>query len=185
MPESHHYLQDVLILLVALLGVVPLFIRLRLGAVLAYLTIGILIGPNALALITSDEITEALAELGVVFLLFSIGLEISIDRLRLFGRRTYGIALLQMPVTTGFLALGAHAFGLDVAASLLIGAALSISSTAIVLPLLAERGQMTGQLGRAAIAVALMQDLAVAPMIVLVSAYGSAEQSSLPSSAWR
>ena len=177
MTDGHHYMQDVLILLVALLAVVPLFIRLRLGAVLAYLTIGILVGPNGFGLITSDASTEALAELGVVFLLFSIGLEISIERLRLFGRRTYGIALLQMPVTTAFLALIAYAAGLGVAGALLVGGALSISSTAIVLPLLAERGQMTGQVGRAAIAVALMQDLSVAPMIVLVTAYGTPGQS--------
>ncbi|MFO1153947.1 MAG: cation:proton antiporter [Rhodospirillales bacterium] len=177
MNEGHNYLQDVLILLVALLAVVPLFIRLRLGAVLAYLTIGILVGPSGLGLISSDEGTQPLAELGVVFLLFSIGLEISIGRLRLFGRRTYGIALLQMPVTIAVLALIAHAVGLDTGGALLIGAALSISSTAIVLPLLAERGQMTGQVGRAAIAVALMQDLSVAPMIVLVTAYGTHDQS--------
>lgn len=175
--DGHTYMQDVLILLAALLAVVPLFIRLRLGSVLAYLTIGILIGPNGLGLITSDASTQALAELGVVFLLFSIGLEISINRLRLFGRRTYGIALLQMPVTTAFLALIGYAAGLSIAGALLIGGALSISSTAIVLPLLAERGQMTGQVGRATIAVALMQDLWVAPMIVLVTAYGTHDTS--------
>ena len=85
--------------------------------------------------------------------MFSIGLEINIERLRLFGRRTYGIAL-AMPVTTAFLALIAYAAGAGGCRALLIGRALSISSTAIVLQLLAERGQMTGQVGRAAIAVA-------------------------------
>ena len=177
MTDGHHYMRDVLILLMALLAVVPLFIRLRLGAVLAYLTIGILIGPTGLGLITSDDSTQALAELGVVFLLFSIGLEINIERLRQFGRRTYGIALLQMPVTTALLALIAYAFGLSAPGALLIGGALSISSTAIVLQLLAERGQTAGQVGRTAIAIALVQDLSVAPMIVLVTAYGAPDQS--------
>lgn len=177
MPEHHHYLRDVLILLVALLALVPLFIRLRLGTVLAYLTIGVAIGPQGLGLITADESIEALGELGVVFLLFSIGLEINVERLRLFGLRTYGMALLQIPVTAVPIAGIAHWAGASIAGSLLIGGALAVSSTAIVIQLLGERGQMTGQVGRAAIAILLMQDLAVAPMIVLVTAYGVAGQS--------
>lgn len=177
MPEHHSYMRDVLILLIALLAMVPLFIRLRLGNVLAYLAIGVLVGPLGLGLISDEESTEALGELGVVFLLFSIGLEINIERLRLFGLRTYGMALLQIPVTMVPLALVANQAGISVAGSLLIGGALAVSSTAIVIQILGERGQMTGQVGRAAIAILLMQDLAVAPMIVLVTAYGAAEQS--------
>lgn len=177
MPEHHSYMRDVLILLLALLALVPLFIRLRLGNVLAYLTIGILVGPPGLGLISGDEPIEALGELGVVFLLFSIGLEISVGRLRLFGLRTYGMALLQIPVTALPLAVLAHLMGISVAGSLLIGGALAVSSTAIVIQLLSARGQMTGQVGRAAIAILLMQDLAVAPMIVLVTAYGATDQS--------
>ena len=177
MPEHHNYMRDVLILLIALLALVPLFIRVRLGNVLAYLTIGVVVGPLGLGLISGDESTEALGELGVVFLLFSIGLEINVERLRLFGLRTYGMALLQIPVTAVPLAMLAHLAGLSFSGSLLIGGALAVSSTAIVIQLLSERGQMTGQVGRAAIAILLMQDLAVAPMIVLVTAYGAAEQS--------
>ncbi|NJO67657.1 MAG: potassium transporter KefB [Rhodospirillales bacterium] len=177
MPEHHHYLHEVLILLVALLAVVPLFVRLRLGTVLAYLTIGVAAGPLGFGLITADRTIETLGELGVVFLLFTIGLEINVERLRLFGLRTYGMALLQLPVTALPLAWAAHMAGVSVGGSLLIGGALAVSSTAIVIQLLSERGHMTGQVGRAAIAILLMQDLAVAPMIVLVTAYGSAEQS--------
>jgi Kef-type K+ transport systems, membrane components len=177
MPEHHSYMRDVLILLVALLALVPLFIRLRIGNVLAYLTIGVVVGPIGLALIDSDETTAALGELGVVFLLFSIGLEINLERLRLFGMRTYGMALLQLPLTMIPLACLAGFAGASVAGALLIAGALAVSSTAIVLQILGERGQMTGQLGRAAIAILLMQDLAVAPMIVLVTAYGAADPS--------
>ncbi len=177
MPEHHDYMRDVLILLIALLALVPLFVRLRLGNVLGYLTIGIIVGPLGLGLISGGESTGALGELGVVFLLFSIGLEINVERLRLFGLRTYGMALLQIPVTAVPIAVLAHLTGLSVAGSLLVGGALAVSSTAIVIQLLSERGQMTGQVGRAAIAILLMQDLAVAPMIVLVTAYGAAEQS--------
>jgi CPA2 family monovalent cation:H+ antiporter-2 len=173
MPEGHHYLEDVLVLLLALLALVPLFIRLKLGPVLAYLTIGVVVGPSGLALITSDASMRALAELGVVFLLFSIGLEISIGRLRLFGVRTYGIALLQVPVTVLLITAVGRELGLALPGALLVGGALSFSSTAIVLQLLAERGQMHGPVGRTAIACTLMQDLAVAPMIVMVTAYGA------------
>lgn len=177
MPEPHSYMRDVLVLLVALLAVVPLFIRLRIGHVLAYLTIGVVVGPVGLALISNEETTAALGELGVVFLLFSIGLEINLERLRLFGMRTYGMALLQLPLTMIPLAVLANFAGASIAGALLIAGALAVSSTAIVLQILGERGQMAGQLGRAAIAILLMQDLAVAPMIVLVTAYGAADQS--------
>jgi CPA2 family monovalent cation:H+ antiporter-2 len=163
-------LRDILIILLALLAVVPLFQRLRLGSVLAYLVIGLLIGPPGLGLIREDESTHALAEMGVVFLLFSIGLEISIERLRLFGRRAYTLALAQILATTAVIAAIAMLFGISIPGALLIGGAFSVSSTAVVLQLLGERGQMAGQLGRTAIAILLVQDLAVAPMIVLASA---------------
>jgi CPA2 family monovalent cation:H+ antiporter-2 len=172
-------LRDILIILLALLAVVPLFQRLRLGSVLAYLVIGLLIGPPGLGLIREDESTHALAEMGVVFLLFSIGLEISVERLRLFGRRAYTLALAQVLVTTGVIAAIATLFGIGLAGALLIGGALGVSSTAVVLQLLGERGQMAGQLGRTAIAILLVQDLTVAPMIVLASAADVGQQALL------
>jgi CPA2 family monovalent cation:H+ antiporter-2 len=166
------YLHEVLILLVALLVFVPLFQRLRFGEMLGYLAAGVVIGPSVLGLVGSAEETKALAELGVVFLLFSVGLELSPERLRLFGRRTYGLAVAQMVVTTLVLAGCAHLAGLQPTSALAVGGALALSSTAIVLQLLKERGGMTGQLGRAAIAILLVQDFAVAPMLVFVNTAG-------------
>jgi CPA2 family monovalent cation:H+ antiporter-2 len=170
--NEHPYLQEVLILLVALLVFVPLFQRLRFGEMLGYLTAGVVIGPSVLGLVGNAEETKALAELGVVLLLFSVGLELSPERLRLFGRRTYGLAVAQMVVTTLVLAGCAHLAGLEPTSALAVGGALALSSTAIVLQLLKERGGMTGQLGRAAIAILLVQDFAVAPMLVFVNTAG-------------
>ena len=170
--NEHPYLQQVLILLVALLVFVPLFQRLRFGAMLGYLAAGVVIGPSVLGLVGSAEETTALAELGVVLLLFTVGLELSPERLRLFGRRTYGLAVAQVVVTTLVLAGCARLAGLGPTGALAVGGALALSSTAIVLQLLKERGGMTGQLGRAAIAILLVQDFAVAPMLIFVNTAG-------------
>ncbi len=170
--NEHPFLHEVLILLVALLVFVPLFQRLRFGAMLGYLTAGVVIGPSALGLVGSADETKALAELGVVLLLFTVGLEISFERLRLFGRRTYGLAIAQLVVTTLVFAGCARLAGLEATSALVVGGALALSSTAVVLQLLRERGRMTGQLGRAAIAVLLVQDFAVAPMLVFVNTAG-------------
>lgn len=170
--NEHPYLHEVLILLVALLVFVPLFQRLRIGAMLGYLTAGVVIGPSVLGLVGSAEETKALAELGVVLLLFSVGLELSPERLRLFGRRTYGLAIAQVVVTTLVFAGCGRLAGLGATSALAVGGALSLSSTAVVLELLRERGGMTGQLGRAVIAVLLVQDFAVAPMLVFVNTAG-------------
>ena len=166
------YLHEVLILLVALLVFVPLFQRLRFGAMLGYLTAGVVIGPSVLGLVGSGDETKALAELGVVLLLFSVGLEISPERLRLFGRRTYGLAITQVVVTTLVFAGCARLAGLEATSALVVGGALALSSTAVVLELLKERGRMSGQLGRTAIAILLVQDFAVAPMLVFVNTAG-------------
>jgi len=178
MPE-HQYLHDVLVLLVALLVFVPLFQRLRMGSILAYLVAGMVIGPSTLGLVESLEGTRALAELGIVFLLFAVGLELSFERLRLFGRNVYLLALAQVVVTTLVIAAIARFVSLDMTAALIVGGALSLSSTAVVLQLLRERGQMTGQFGRSAIAVLLAQDLAVAPMPVFINTAASAERALL------
>jgi len=170
--NEHPYLHEVLILLVALLVFVPLFQRLRVGAMLGYLTAGVVIGPSMLGLVGSAEETKALAELGVVLLLFTVGLEISFERLRLFGSRTYGLAIAQVVVTSLVFAGCARLAGLEATSALVVGGALALSSTAVVLELLRERGRMTGQFGRTAIAILLVQDFAVAPMLVFVNTAG-------------
>ena len=175
--HDRDYLHDVLILLVALIAFVPIFQRLRIGVVLAYLAAGIVIGPSLLGLFAGGEETNTLAELGVVFLLFAVGLEVSNERLRLFGVRSFLLAGLQVFVTTVVIAACGLALGFSPSAALVVGGALTFSSSAVVFQILSERGQMTGQFARSVIAVLLIQDLMVAPMIVVAAAIGSANES--------
>lgn len=170
MTVSAHF-TDILLLLAALLVVVPIAERLRLGTVIAYLGIGVAMGPSGFSLIGDDEEMRSLADLGVVFLLFSVGLEITVERLRLFGRNVYKLAAAQIIATTLVLAVAADLFAaLGLAGALIVGAALSLSSTAVVLQFLRERGQLASPLGRIALAVVLIQDLAVPVMLLGLTA---------------
>lgn len=166
---SHHdFLADVLVFLAAALAVVPVFRRFSIGPVLGYLVAGILVGPHALGLIGENESIDALAEIGIAFLLFSVGLEVSFGRLRALRAYVFGLGGLQMAVCGAALAAVAWASGLAASGSLVVGAALAFSSTAVVLALLRESGEMAAQTGRIALSILLLQDLAVVPLLVLV-----------------
>jgi len=162
--------------------VVPLFHRLRLSPVLGFLTAGVVLGPFGLGrfggrfdflryLSISDVGRVAtVAEFGLVFLLFMIGLELSWERLERLRRLILRLGLAQMLVTTAALAtLGAFWFELDAAPALIMGAALAMSSTGLVMGVLAETRRLNKPAGRAAFAVLLTQDLAVAPALLFVS----------------
>lgn len=168
MVESSHLL-DVLVLLTALLVFVPLFQWLHIGTVLGYLAAGIVIGPSLLGLIADVEGAGELGEFGVVFLLFAIGLELKPDRIRLFGAKVFGLGLAQFLVTALVLGAVARAAGLPTTASFLVGATLALSSTAVVLQLLGERVQMTRAVGRVSLAILLVQDAMVGPILVFLS----------------
>jgi len=177
------------LLFLATAGVVaPLFFRLRVSPVLGYLLAGVALGPygfgrlaararwlDALA-ITNIEAIDRIAAFGVVALLFTMGLELSFERLRRMRRLVFGLGLAQVVVTT--LILGAFAWGLGLAppSALTIGAALAMSSTAIVVPVLVESKRLHASAGRASFSVLLFQDLAVAPLLVMAGALaGGAE----------
>jgi monovalent cation:H+ antiporter-2, CPA2 family len=117
------------------------------------------------------EAVHVLAELGVVFLLFNLGLELKLERLRLFGMRVYGLALAQLLVTGAVIAVMAGVAGLPAEAAIIVGGALALSSTAVVLQVLRDLGRTLTQLGRVAIAILLVQDVAVGPLLVLVKAF--------------
>lgn len=167
MPDTH-YLRDVLVLLVAALVSVPLFERARLGPVLGYLAAGVMIGPHGFALIGEIEGTRSLAELGVVFLLFTIGLELTVARLKDFGALTYGLGLGQIVITAAVIGFAVNRSGHDVATAVTVGGALTMSSTAIVLQLLGAKGELKSQFGQVILAILLLQDLAVSPLLVLL-----------------
>jgi glutathione-regulated potassium-efflux system ancillary protein KefC/glutathione-regulated potassium-efflux system protein KefB len=147
---------------------VPLFRRLRLSSILAHLAAGVLIGPFGLAVINDTEGVMHIAEFGVVLLLFVIGLELQPSRLRAMRRSIFGLGMAQVMVTTAAITAIAYLFGLPMHTAIVIGFALSLSSTPLVLQLLAERHELNTQHGRPAFAVLLFQDLAVMPMLAIL-----------------
>jgi CPA2 family monovalent cation:H+ antiporter-2 len=171
--------------------VVPLLHRWRVSPVLGYLAAGVVLGPlglgsfkNEVPLLRWLTVTDVgnvaeIAQLGVVFLLFLIGLELSLQRLLTLRRMVFGLGLLQMALSTA--AIGAAAVHLGVApeASLIIGLCLSLSSTAIVIEVLAGHRRLTSAAGRASFCVLLFQDLAIVPILLLISILGEGQGGSL------
>jgi monovalent cation:proton antiporter-2 (CPA2) family protein len=147
---------------------VPLTRRAGFGSVLGYLIAGIAIGPAGLRLITDVDAIASIASLGVIMLLFLIGLELRPQRLWLMRRAVFGLGTSQLIVTAAVLSVLAHAAGIAWQGAIVLGVGLAMSSTAIVLPLLAERDLLTSRAGRDAFAVLLFQDLAFIPLVAVV-----------------
>ena len=169
-------LQLLLILLAVAVGVVVLCRILRLPAMLGYLLVGILIGPHALGWIPDAPETRHLAEFGVVFLMFSIGLEFSLARLRSMQRLVFGLGTAQVVATILLVMLTSLFFGLDWRAGLALGGVLAMSSTAIVSKMLVERAELNLPHGQKIMGVLLFQDLAVVPLIIIIPALASSGQ---------
>ena len=165
-------LVDAIVFLLATVVIVPLVSKLGVNSVIGYLIAGVIIGPHGFALIGEVEGTHQLAELGVVFMLFAIGLELSLDRLKVMARYIFGLGAAQM-IGSGVVIAGcALLLGAGWGQALVIGGALSLSSTAFVLQMLSERRDLSTQLGRVVLAVLLLQDLAVVPGLAVVTALG-------------
>jgi CPA2 family monovalent cation:H+ antiporter-2 len=179
--------KDVVLFLATAGIVVPLFRRWQISPILGFLGAGVALGPFGLGAladtfpwlsavtIDNPEDIAQLAELGVVFLLFMIGLELSWERLRLMRRMVFGLGALQVAISGAAIAGVAMLLGQPPAAAATIGAALALSSTAIVMPLLAERKRQHSQAGRATFSVLLFQDLAVAPILITLTVMASRE----------
>lgn len=166
-------LVEFVIYLVAAIVSVPISRALGFGSVLGYLAAGILIGPFGIALVSDFRETMHIAEMGVVLLLFIIGLELQPSRLWVMRRLVFGVGSLQVVLTAGALGLGAWLVGVPPAPAAVIGAALALSSTAFVLQMLAEKKELTTSYGRTSFSILLFQDLAVIPMIALLPLLGS------------
>ncbi|MSP33430.1 MAG: potassium transporter [Rickettsiales bacterium] len=174
--HNTNYLHDILILLLASVGIVILFKQLRLSPALGYLVAGAMIGPFGFGILEGNESTQSIADLGIVFLLFAIGLELNFEKLIKMRKYVLGFGSLQVLVTTAIIAYIAHKFfGISKEAALIIGAAFSLSSTAIVLQIISENGEETTRVGRLAFSILLMQDLAVIPILVLLPALATTE----------
>src|SRR5882672_4195401 len=167
-----HFLQQAALFLLTAVLLVPLFRRLKLGAVLGYLGAGMLIGPWGLGMVANVESTLEFAEFGVVLLLFLVGLELQPSRLWVLRRPVFGLGGAQVFVSDAVLALAAFWFGLSWQAALVAGFGLAMSSTALVLASLAERKQLASRHGREAFAVLLFQDLSVIPLLALLPSLG-------------
>lgn len=169
MPQIH----QALIFLAAAVVAVPLFQRIGLGSVLGYLAAGMAIGPSGARLISDVDSILHFAELGVVLLLFLIGLELQPSRLWEMRKAVFRIGSAQVAATSAALFLASSLFGMTWRAALITGLGLSLSSTAFALQLLADKNEQATDYGRASFGILLFQDLAVIPMLALLPVLGA------------
>lgn len=164
----------ILILLISSVLAVALFRAFRLPAMLAYFLVGLVLGPHTFGLLPDTEATREFAEFGIVFLMFSIGLEFSLPQLYAMRKKVLGLGGAQVVFTLAIVMGIAKLAGLGWSAAFVVGAALAMSSTAIVSKILAERVDLNSRHGRLSIGVLLFQDIAVVPVLVLIPALGIA-----------
>lgn len=165
--EEHHFLTIVLLILSAAVIIVATFKKLKLSPVLGYFVAGGLIGEYGLNFVNSAD-TETLGEVGVIFLLFAIGLELTFERLKSMRRLVFGFGSFQVAITTVAIGSVAYMMGESLASAVILGGGLALSSTAIVLQVVAENRAQSTQVGRLSLAALLLQDFAVVPLLVLV-----------------
>ncbi len=185
--ESHFdpgLFKPALIILAAAAVVIPLFHRLRLSPVLGFMLVGVAVGPFGLATLdghvpwlraltlSRPETIAPIAELGISMLMFMIGLELSLERLRVMRRLVFGLGLLQFLLCGVAIAAIARALGASIEVAAVAGAALSMSSTAVVLQVLSHEKRLGGGLGRVVLAILLFQDIAAVPVLFVISLLG-------------
>lgn len=173
----HDTLPAILVLLTSSVVMVAIFRTLHLPAMLAYFLVGVVLGPNTFGLLPDSDTNRELAEFGIVFLMFGIGLEFSLPQLYAMRRTLFGLGGLQVFFTMGATMTGCIMIGLDWKAALVIGGAFAMSSTAIVSKLLAERLDIKARHGRLAVGILLFQDLAVVPLLVVIPDISNPQQS--------
>ena len=173
--SEHGSLELVLVFLIAAVIAVPLFRKLGLGAVLGYLAAGVVLGPDELRVVSNPDNVLAASELGVVMLLFVIGLELSPARLWVMRRQVFGLGGMQVLLSALLLGACSALYGLGWKADVVIGLGLALSSTAVGLQLLAERKELTSGYGRLAFAILLFQDLVAIPLLALIPILGEAK----------
>lgn len=184
MPHDGSLLQATVVFLLAVVLLVPLAQRLKMGAVPGYLLAGILIGPSVFGLLGNPDNVARLSEMGVVMLLFVIGLELSPKRLWTMRRALFGVGSLQVGLTAVLLGLLAFwLFDQSKPAAIVLGLGLALSSTAFGLQVLAERKDLGKPHGRLAVAILLFQDIAAIPLIAVVPLLGG-DVSTADEGAW-
>jgi glutathione-regulated potassium-efflux system ancillary protein KefC/glutathione-regulated potassium-efflux system protein KefB len=178
-------LAQIAIFLAAAVVAIPIFRYFKLGSVLGYLAAGIIIGPSGFGLISKFDGTQQIAEFGIVLLMFVIGLELQPSRLWVMRKPIFGLGSAQVLATTAVIGTAAYyGFGEPAPTALVVGFGLSMSSTALVLQLLAERGQLSSQYGRSAFSILLFQDVAVLPALALLPLLGVASAKTAGPGGW-
>ena len=172
------------ILLLAAVLMVPLTKRLGMGGILGYLLAGALVGPAGFGLVHEIGDIAQVSQLGIIMLLFLIGLEIRPARLWTMRRLVFGLGLAQILLTGAVIAAVTHYLGYATRTAAVVGIGLALSSTALVLPMLAERGLITADVGRAGFAMLLFQDLAVIPVLAALPLLAGGETTAMPDHAW-
>lgn len=172
-------LAETLLLLAASVFVVAVFQRQRVPSSLAYLLVGALVGPHAAGLVTNPEVIRAVAELGIVFLLFTIGLNFSLPQIYALRHFVFWLGSGQVLLTTALIAAAAWFAGLPAASALAVGAAFAQSSTTVIGKQLAEQGEDSSRHGRLALAMSVFQDVTAAPFVVIIPVLGMAAAGSL------
>jgi len=163
-------LKIILILLSSAVFAVALLRTLRLPPLLAYFLIGLALGPHTFGLVDDSEAVRELAEFGVVFLMFSIGLEFSLPQLYAMRSTVFGLGGAQVLISMAYTIAATMLLGLDWRAALVVGGAMAMSSTAIASKMLVERVELNSRHGRLSIGVLLFQDIAVVPLLILIPA---------------
>ena len=169
MMNEHLLVQIVLLLTIAVITV-SLTRRLHFPPILGYIIVGAIAGPNGLELIDKAENIELLAELGIVFLLFVIGLEFSIGQMMAMRRQVFGMGAAQVFATAAVIYLITYLAGLDTNASIVISSAFALSSTAIAIKQLTEQSEIRSRHGRSALGILIFQDIMVIPLLILFPA---------------
>ncbi len=159
--------SDTLLLLLATSLITPVCKRMGVSTILGFLAAGMALGPNALGLISGIHTTETLAELGIVFFLFEMGIELSVERLMSMKKDVFGLGLSQFGLTAIAIALAGRFWNLPANALVVLGGGLALSSSAFVLQLLKDNNQLATRFGKASFGVLLFQDLAVVPLLVV------------------
>ncbi|MFP8876906.1 MAG: cation:proton antiporter [Myxococcota bacterium] len=182
--EQPAFLVELLLLVaIAALGV-ALADRLRLPSIVGFLALGALVGPHALGLVDDPERVRKLAELGVVFLLFEIGLELPVARLRSFLREAMTAGGLQVALTLALGAAAAAALGVPARSAWVVGALIAMSSTALVMGLLSDRGEVDAPHGQLATGILLFQDLCIVPFLLAVPLFAASQASGWQPVSW-
>jgi len=162
------YITDFLIFLGAVIVFIPLFYRLKINPLLAFIGAGIIIGPYGLKLVRNIETAENIGDIGLIFLLFSIGTEISLKRLKAMRKYLLGVGPFQVALTTLCASGVAYMILHDIRSAVVLGYTLAMSSTAVALRVVQEKNELAQAYGRAAVGNLLFQDLAVIPIMILV-----------------